>query len=150
VSDLFGLIEDHLAYDESDPSDFPDNLDQLLAVRAKLNDISRAARELRQVADEKVGALLGPGEKYEYGDSIVSWSKGYRWKPVLPALKEWVEEYVDRDEIFDLFPVTAVRKTGLEKVAARHNFDPEVAVASFLEKVWDQTPRVKFKPKEMK
>lgn len=148
MSDLYELVENYLGHGESDYADFPDVIDDLLAARNKLNDIARAARELRQVADEKVGALLGPAEKYEYGDFIVSWSRGYRWKP-LPQLREFIESTVDRDEILDLFPVTAVRKTGLEKVAARHNIHPETAVNTFLERVWD-SPRVKFKPKEMK
>ncbi len=148
MTDVFGLIEDTLAYDEPDQADFPDDLDLLLAVRHKLMEVGQAVRVLKKVADEKVGVLLGPGVKYEYGDSIVSFSRGFRWKPIPEAARAFIESTVDRDEILDLFPVTAIRKTGLEKVAARHNIDPRAAVDTVLEKVWGPAV-VKMKPKAM-
>ena len=148
-TDIFGLLKAQIAYGEADPDELPDDIDDLLHVRTLLIELGHALRAVRQTCDEKVGVVLGPGVKYEYGDSIVSWRHGFKWKPIPDAARAFIETQVEPEDILDLFPVGAMRKTGLEKVASRRGFDPVVAVDTVLEKVWDKAPRVQVKPKEM-
>ncbi len=146
---VFELIEDQLAYDEPDPAELPDDLDVLLALRDKLQQIQAAALEVRKVVDEKIGTTLGAGQKYEYGDSVVSWRHGYRWKPIPESVELFINDVVDPEDVLLLFNVGSIRKTGVEKVASRHDLDPGLVVDSVLEKVWDETPSIQLKPKEM-
>ncbi len=146
--DVFDLLKAQLAYGEADPDELPTDLDDLLHVRTLLIELGQALRAVRQVCDEKVGTLIEPGDKYEYGDSVVSFYRGYKWKPIPDAVAAFIET-VDVSDVLDLFPASAMRKTGLEKVATRHGFDPKVAVDSVLEKIWDTAPRVQVKPKEL-
>jgi len=148
LDDVFGLLTSQVAYGEADPAELPDNLDDLLYVRTLLIELGQALRAVRQTCDEKVGTLIEPGDKYEYGENVVSFYRGYKWKPIPDAVAAFIET-VDVGDVLDLFPASAMRKTGLEKVATRHGFDPQVAVDSVLEKVWDSAPRVQVKPKEM-
>ncbi len=149
--EAFGLLEEQLAYGESDPGELSDDLDDLLHLRSLLIDIGLALRALRQTTDEKVGSVLGPGKKYEYGDSVVSWRHGYKWKPILEAAERFVTSVVSQDPeaVHLLFPMSAIRKTGVEKAAHLIGVDPEALVSTVLEKVWDKTPRVQIKPKEL-
>ncbi len=149
--EAFGLLEAQMAYGESDPDDLSDDLDDLLHLRSLLIEIGQALRALRQTAEEKVGSVLGPGKKYEYGDSIVTWRPGYKWKPILEAVKPFVTSVVsqDPDAVHLLFPMSAIRKTGVEKAAHLIGVDPDALVSTVLEKVWDKTPRVQVKPKEL-
>jgi hypothetical protein len=151
MNDLFGLIENQLAYDEPDPDDLPDDLDVLLAIHDKLNAVRAAALVVRQTVDTKIGGLLGPGVKHEYGESIVSWRHNYRWKPIIKAITPFITQVVGKDPeaTLMLFPVTAIRKTGVEKAARILGVDPDAAVETVLEKVWDDHPSVQFKPKGM-
>ncbi len=150
-SEAFGLLEEQLAYGESDPAELSDDLDELLHLRSLLIKIGQALQGLRQTTDEKIGSVLGPGKKYEYGDSIVSWRHGYKWKPIPGAAEPFVTSVLnqDPDAVHLLFPMSAIRKTGVEKAAHLIGVDPEALVSTVLEKVWDKTPRVQVKPKEM-
>ena len=146
---MFDLVKDQMAYGEADPAELPDNMDDLLHLRFWMVEVSQAIRALRQSCDEKIGTVLAQGEKYEYGDSIISYRHGYKWKPIPDSVKALVETFHEPEDVLALFPVGSIRKTGLEKVAARHGMDPAVAVASVLEKVWDKAPSVAVKPKEL-
>jgi hypothetical protein len=136
-------------YGEPDPTDLPDDLDELLALHDKLNTVRAAALVVRQTVDTKIGLTLGPGVKHEYGDSIVTWRHGYRWKPIAAAAMAFVNDVVAENPgaALLLFPVTAIRKTGVEKAAKYLGVDPQAAVDTVLEKVWDPEPSVQFKPK---
>ncbi len=150
-SEAFGLLEGQLAYGESDPAELPADLDDLLHLRSLLIEIGQALRTLRQATDEKVGSMLGPGKKYEYGDSIVTWRHGYKWKPILDAAEPFVTSVVSQDPeaVHLLFPMSSIRKTGVEKAAHLIGVDPDALVSTVLEKVWDKAPRVQVKPKEL-
>jgi len=149
--EAFGLLEGQLAYGESDPGELPDDLDDLLHLRSLLIEIGRALRGLRQTTDEKVGSVLGPGKKHEYGDSVVTWRHGYKWKPILEAAEPFVTSVVSQDPeaVHLLFPMSSIRKTGVEKAAHLIGVDPDALVSTVLEKVWDKAPRVQVKPKEL-
>ncbi len=154
-SEAFGLLEAQLNYGESDPGELPDDLDALLHLRSLLIEIGQALRALRQVTDEKVGSVLGPGKKYEYGEGkstlIVTWRHGYKWKPILDAAEPFVTSVVSQDPeaVHLLFPMSSIRKTGVEKAAHLIGVDPDALVSTVLEKVWDKAPRVQVKPKEL-
>ncbi len=150
-SEAFSLLEAQLAYGESDPAELPDDLDDLLHLRSLLIEFGQALRGLRQTTDEKIGAVLGPGKQYEYGDSIVSWQHGYKWKPIPGAAEPFVTSVLNQDPeaVHLLFPMSAIRKTGVEKAAHLIGVDPEALVSTVLEKVWDKAPRVQVKPKEL-
>ncbi len=150
-SEAFSLLEGQLAYGESDPAELPDDLDDLLHLRTLLIELGQALRTLRQTTDEKVGSVLGPGKKYEYGDSIVTWRHGFKWKPILDAAKPFVTSVVteDPEAVHLLFPMSSIRKTGVEKAAHLIGVDPDALVSTVLEKVWDKAPRVQVKPKEL-
>ncbi len=149
--EAFGLLEEQLAYGESDPDELSDDLDELLHLRSLLIEIGQALRGLRQTTDEKIGSVLGPGKKYEYGDSIVTWRHGYKWKPILEAAEPFVTSVVSQDPeaVHLLFPMSSIRKTGVEKAAHLIGVDPDALVSTVLEKVWDKAPRVQIKPKEL-
>lgn len=148
---IFGLLKTQVAYGEADPDDLPSELNDLLHVRSLLIELGQALRAVRQVCDEKVGATLEPGQKYEYGDSVVSFYQGYKWKPIPDAAEKFVTDVavLHPDAVTVLFNLNSIRKTGVEKLAVRMGFDPEVMVETVLEKVWDKTPQVKVKPKEL-
>ncbi len=150
-TDVLDLITEHMAYGEADPAELPDDLDELLHLRTLLQEARAAALAVRQAVDEKVGALLGPGRTHEYGDSVVSWRHGYKWKPIPEAAERFVEDVAAEDPglVKELFNLNSMRKTGVERAANRLGVDPETAVGTVLEKVWDQNPSVQVKPKEL-
>jgi len=150
-TDVFDLIKDHMAYGEADPAELTSDLDELLHLRAVLGDVAAATRTVRQVCDEKIGEVLGRGVKYDYGDNVVSWSQSYKWKAIPEAVEAFVTSVASMapNEVHELFNPNSIRKTAVERAANRMGVDPEVAVASVLEKVWDKTPSVAVKPKEM-
>ena len=150
MSDVFGLIEEILAYGEPDPAELPDTADELLALHDKLNEIRAAAMTLRNTVDSKAAEVIGAGVKYDYGPYVVSWRHGFRWKAQPEAVRAFVVSAAqeDPDLIGDLFNPNSIRKTGVEKVARALGVDPSVAVDSVLERVRDEHPRLQFKPKE--
>ncbi len=147
--ELLKLVRGVLHYGEPDPVDLPDDTDELLAIHDKLNAIRAACMTLRQVTDEKVAQLIGPGQPYEYGDHVVSWRHGYKYKAT-PEAADVVAKIcaADHEAVKDLFNMNAIRKTGLERVAARNDFPVTATVETVLEKVWDDAPRLQFKPKD--
>ena len=131
--------------------DLPDDLDQLLALRDRLHELLQVARQVRSEVDAKVGMVLGPGRTYEYGDNLVRWKHGYRWRADKDAVNRFVEDVARRDpaQMVHLFNPNAIRKTGVERVARNLGYDPETAVDTLLHKVWDDEPSVQFKPKDV-
>ena len=151
LDDVFELLKDQVAYGEADADELPDDLDDLLHVRSLLVELGQALRVVRQVCDEKVGDTLEPGGKYEYGDSVVSFYRGFKWKPIPEAATKFVTDVavLHPETVTELFNVNYMRKTGVETAAARMGLDPGLVVETILEKVWDKTPRVQVKPKEL-
>jgi len=150
-TDVFDLIKDHMAYGEADPAEFTSDLDELLHLRTLLGEIATATRTVRQACDEKIGEVLGRGVKYDYGDNVVSWSQSYKYKAIPEAVEAFVTTVasVAPDEVHELFNPNSIRKTAIERAANRMGVDPVVTVDTILEKVWDKTPKVQVKPKEL-
>ena len=151
LDDVFELLKSQVAYGEADADELPDDLDDLLHVRSLLIELGAALRDVRQVTDEKVGATLPAGQKYEYGDSVVSFYQGFKWKPIPEAAGKFVTDVavLHPEKVTDLFNLNTIRKTGVETAAARMGLDPTIVVETVLEKVWDKAPRVQVKPKEL-
>ena len=135
--------------DETD--DLPDEVEQLLALHDKLTSVISAAQKIRKVVDGKTAELIGPGVWYPYGEYQAAWKHPWQWKPITSNMETFLIAAVEEspDSVTTLFPLTAVRKTGIEKVATQMGVNPEVAIATVLEKVWDEKPRLMFKPKDM-
>jgi len=150
--DALTLIAAQLAYGEVDgDDDLPVELDDLIALHDELIRVAQATRVVRQTCDAQIGKLLPQGVKHEYGDYIVSHSYTYRWKPIVSAAEPFVTAVVEANAgaVHELFSLSALKKTGVEKAARHLKVDSDVAVNTIFEKIWDDAPKVKMIPKEV-
>ena len=150
LDDVFELLKTQVAYGEADPDELPTDLDDLLHVRSLLVELGQALRVVRQTCDEKLGDVLPTGG-YDYGDNVVSFYRGFKWKAIPDAATKFVTDVavLHPEDVTELFNVNSMRKTGVEKLAGRMGLDPDLVVETVLEKVWDKAPRVQIKPKEL-
>jgi hypothetical protein len=126
--------------------DLPTDVDELLALSQALGVIARVASRIRVEVDEEAASVIGPGRPYRYGDHIVTWRHGYKWRPYDAATKFILDVARALPEgILDLFSPAAMRKTGIEKVARKMGLDPELVITTVLAKEWEDSPRLIWK-----
>jgi hypothetical protein len=150
--DALKLIAAQLAYGEVDgDDDLPVELDDLIALHDELIRVAAATRVVRQTCDAQIGKLLPQGAKHDYGDFVVSHGYTYKWKPIISAAAPFVTAVVEANAgaVHELFSLSSLKKTGVEKAARHLHVDAQAAVNTVFEKVWDAAPRVKMVPKEV-
>jgi hypothetical protein len=133
----------------TDPSDLPDGLDDLLDLLSTLTELSRVVGVLRREVEAKAGGVLGPGHTHVYGESKVSYSRPWKWRPIAGAAVAFVED-LQGSEITDVFNVNQMRKTGVEKVARGRGLDPSVVVDTVLDRERAAEPKISLRPLENK
>lgn len=149
LSQALALVEAALVYgDEQTVSadDLSTDLDDLLALSRTLTEIAQAARKVAKEVDVIAAGILGPGRRHRMGDHQVSWTHDWRWTAQTGA-RQFVVDVAEQcpECVLDLLPVTALRKTGVEKVAKRLGYDPETVVATVLDRKYQDEPTLVWK-----
>lgn len=132
----------------TEPDELPDDLNDLLALANALDELAKAAATVKREVEAKAAQTLGPGKWHEYGAQKVRWGHSYSWKAEPEAVERMIAHAarVDPTLILDLFNPNSIRKTGVERVAAKLDMDPEAAVKTLLYKKWSSEPGLQWKP----
>lgn len=152
MDNALDLVRVGLTYDGeriTEPGELPDDLDDLATLASTLGNIAQVARRLRAEVESTLADLLGPGGSFRQGEHVISYQRGWKWRPqsTTGAFVVSVAE-ADPAAILDLFPMGSIRKTGVEKVARQMGLDPETVVATVLDRARDDEPSIqrKWKP----
>ncbi len=131
----------------TDPSELPDDLNELCALVSTLTEVASLVRQLKAEVSAKTADALGEDGRFVYGDYEVRYSKGYTYRATEEAAGFIIDALdMDPELVTTLFNMNAMRKTGLEKAAHVLGMPVEAAVDTVLFKKWDDEPKVKFVP----